>query len=75
MTGSASKRWTFLKRAIAYSKGRGLGKGGQSDFCCARGWRIAPKCYIYIYIYIYAQNSLFGGPKNKSFWIGFSMIF
>ena len=31
MTGSACKRWTFWVRAKAYVKGRGLGKGGQSD--------------------------------------------
>ena len=63
-------RWTFLVCAKACVKGRGLGKGKQSDHRLAEAWRIAPKCYIYI-----RKIHFFGGRFLIGFLIGFLMIF
>ena len=62
-------RWTLCLDAIAYVKGRGLGKGRHSCFSLMGGWRIAPKCYIYIYIYIQKLNF-----SDSLFWIGFGEV-
>ena len=47
MTGSASMRWTFCIRAKAYVKGRGLGKGGQSDSFRNQAGGLPPKPLIF----------------------------
>ena len=64
--------------AIACVKGRGLGKGKQSDFPPTEGWRIAPKCYIYIHAKLdfwRSQKSLIFGPIFNDFWIDFGEVF
>ena len=72
MTGSASMRWTFLVMCESLLKGRGLGKGGQSD---SLGTEAGGLLQNDIYIYIYSKNQLFGRSEKERFLDRFSMIF
>ena len=48
MTGSASQAMDVLSIAIANFRGEVQERRWQSHYDPARGWRIAPICYIYI---------------------------
>ena len=67
-------RWTLWFDAIAYVKGRGLGKGRHSGPPLSEAGGLLQNA-----IYIYTQNQDFGRSENgrflDRFWIGFWIDF
>ena len=80
MTGSAYNAMDVLYSCESHVKGRGLGKGWQSDQAL---WEAGGLPQKHIYIYIYTQNSLFGVSEKerflerfwRGFWRGFGEVF